>query len=128
MLGITLTVALVVRLGMCGLPERTTWRHIVGVSLLCGMGITVPLLFAHAVFGGASVLFSGAQIGLVIGTVGSAVLGAAVLLAPRRPPRPMPEVAAAVAARATVPSASGVGSAPPATFERKEGRPACEPD
>ena len=128
MLGITLTVALVVRLGMCGLPERTTWRHIVGVSLLCGMGITVPLLFAHAVFGGASVLFSGAQIGLVIGTVGSAVLCAAVLLAPRRPPRPMPEVAAAVAVRATVPSASGVGSAPPATFERKEGRPACEPD
>jgi NhaA family Na+:H+ antiporter len=128
MLGITLTVALVVRLGMCGLPERTTWRHIVGVSLLCGMGLTVPLLFAHAVFVGAPVLFSGAQIGLVMGTVGSAMLGAAVLLAPRRPARPMPEAAVEDPARATVPSVPGVGTAPLATFEPKEGRSACEPD
>jgi Na+:H+ antiporter, NhaA family len=80
MLGITLAVLLLVRLGLCGLPEGTTWRHIVGISLLCGMGITVPLLFAHAVFDGIPDLFSGAQVGLLIGTLGAAVLGAAVLL------------------------------------------------
>jgi NhaA family Na+:H+ antiporter len=83
MLGITLAVLLLVRLRLCGLPEGTTWRHIVGVSLLCGMGITVPLLFAHAVFGGRPNLFSGTQIGLLLGTLGAAVLGAVVLLGAR---------------------------------------------
>jgi NhaA family Na+:H+ antiporter len=91
MLGITLTVLLLVRLRLCGLPEGTTWRHIVGVSLLCGMGITVPLLFAHALFGGRPALFSGAQLGLLLGTLGAAVLGGAVLLGTRHPADPSPQ-------------------------------------
>ncbi len=86
MLGITLAVALVVRVGLCGLPDGTTWRHMVGVSLLCGMGLTVPLLFAQAIFGGAPLLFSGSQVGLLLGTIGAALAGSAVLLrAERRP-------------------------------------------
>jgi NhaA family Na+:H+ antiporter len=98
MVGITVAVVLVVRLGLCGLPEGTTWRHIVGVSLLCGMGITVPLLFAHAVFGAAPTLFTGAQVGLLIGTLGAAVLGSAVLFG----------------ARATVPPVDAAPMVPPA--------------
>jgi Na+:H+ antiporter, NhaA family len=84
--GITLAVAVMVRLGLCGLPEHTTWRHMIGVSLLCGMGITVPLLFAHAVFDQAPILYSGAQIGLILSTVGAALVGAAVLWRARHEP------------------------------------------
>ena len=128
LLGITLTVVLLVRLGMCGLPERTTWRHIIGVSLLCGMGITVPLLFAHAVFGTTPLLFSGAQIGLLLGTLGAAALGGVVLLTSRPVPDPRARAPVDDPARATVPSASGVSTAPVATIDPKEGRTACEPD
>jgi NhaA family Na+:H+ antiporter len=88
MVGITLGAALVIGLGVCRLPQGTTWRHVLGVSLLCGMGMTVPLLFAHAVFGGGTLRFAGAQLGLLIGTVTAAVLGAAVLLGAGRTPPP----------------------------------------
>jgi len=80
MLGITLAVLLLIRLGICDLPEHTSWRQMTGVSLLCGMGITVPLLFAHAVFGGTPTLYAGAQLGLLIGTVLAALLGSFFLL------------------------------------------------
>jgi NhaA family Na+:H+ antiporter len=126
MLGITLAVAALVRLGVCGLPEATTWRHIVGVSLLCGMGITVPLLFAHAVFGGAPALFSGAQLGLVLGTLGAAALGGAVLLVePRRGRSPVPPTAGA--GRATVPAVDPHPCPPAGDHDQKEAGPHANP-
>jgi NhaA family Na+:H+ antiporter len=115
MAGITLGVALMVGLGVCNLPERTTWRHMVGVSLLCGMGITVPLLFAHAVFDDTPLLFAGSQVGLLLGTLAAAVLGSLVLLTIRRP-KPSPE-----ADRATVP-ATKTNRPPPGDLDHpKEG-------
>ena len=104
MAGITLAVAVLVRLGVCGLPVGTTWRHIAGVSLLCGMGITVPLLFAQALFGTTPALFTGAQLGLLVGTVGAAALGGGALFG----------------ARATVPPADAAPTAPAVDHEEKE--------
>lgn len=85
-LGITFAVVLAVRFRLSNLPRGTTWRHMVGISLLCGMGLTVSLLFAHAVFDSTPLLLAGAQIGLLLGTVGAALLGGLVLLTARRPP------------------------------------------
>jgi NhaA family Na+:H+ antiporter len=119
-LGITVAVVLVVRLGLCGLPEQTTWRHMVGVSLLCGMGITVPLLFARAVFGGSSPLYAGAQLGLLLGTLGSAALGGLILLT-GRPGRPGVGPSSPHPGRATVPATRGEPSAPPSDHDPKEG-------
>jgi NhaA family Na+:H+ antiporter len=127
LLGITLAVVLVVRLGLCGLPEQTTWRHMVGVSLLCGMGITVPLLFARAVFGGSSPLYSGAQLGLLFGTLGAAALGGLVLLTGHRS-RPGVGPGSADPSRATVPATKGAPPAPPGDHDSKERPFACEPD
>jgi Na+:H+ antiporter, NhaA family len=116
MVGISLVVALVVRLGLCGLPDRTTWRHMIGVSLLCGMGITVPLLFARAIFGGRPLLFSGSQVGLLLGTIGAAIAGSAVLLR-ARPSTDTPRgPEGAGAPRATV---AAVHASPPVPTEGK---------
>jgi Na+:H+ antiporter, NhaA family len=115
-LGIILVVVLAVRLGLSNLPEETTWRHIVGVSLLCGMGLTVPLLFAHAIFGSSPLLYSGAQIGLLLGTLGAALLGGIVLLTGRRAlprrasPAPLASARATVPAADTPPAPSGDGN------------------
>jgi NhaA family Na+:H+ antiporter len=104
-LGITVGVMLAVRFGLSNLPQGTTWRHMVGVSLLCGMGLTVALLFAHAVFGSSPLLYSGAQIGLLLSTLGAGLLGATVLLAGRRPGEDLDETSRSAAPRATVPAA-----------------------
>jgi NhaA family Na+:H+ antiporter len=113
MLGITLGTFLLIRLGICNLPEATRWRHVVGVSLLCGMGITVPLLFAHSVFGGGSTRYDGAPVGLILGTLAAAILGAAVLLSGRSTAQPD-------IGRDTVPAA-GDPDPEPAHDSHKEG-------
>ncbi len=83
-IGITLAVVLCVRLGISNLPEDTTWRHMIGVALLCGMGLTVSLLFAHAIFDSTPVLYSGAQIGLLLGTVGAGLGGGVISLGTKK--------------------------------------------
>ena len=82
-IGITVAVVLCVRFGISNLPEGTTWRHMIGVALLCGMGLTVALLFAHAVFDTTPLLFSGAKIGLLLGTIGAGLGGGAILWSTR---------------------------------------------
>jgi hypothetical protein len=106
---------------VCNLPERTTWRHIVGVGLLCGMGITVPLLFAHAIFGGTPTLYEGSQIGLLIGTLAAAVLGSVVMISGRRPASAATATPALHPARATVPAAHSTGPASLDPDDPKEG-------
>jgi hypothetical protein len=79
----------------------------VGVSLLCGMGITVPLLFAHAIFGTDPLLFSGSQVGLLLGTLGAALVGSAVLLRPHPPRDGDPRGHAVAEPGLTVPAVQG---------------------
>ena len=78
-IGITLAAAAVVKLGVARLPTEITWAHLAGAAVLCGMGITVPLLFATATFSGHPHLVWAAQTGLLIGTALTFVLGFAVL-------------------------------------------------
>jgi Na+:H+ antiporter, NhaA family len=127
MLGIVVAVVLMVRLGLCGLPEGTTWRHLVGVSLLCGMGITVPLLFAHALFDNVPVIYAGAQIGLLLGTLGAGALGALVLISGRRAAPTLP-TCDREPARATVPATNYAPPAEAGADTPKEDDLACEPD
>jgi NhaA family Na+:H+ antiporter len=128
MLGIVVAVVLLIRFGVCGLPEGTTWRHLVGVSLLCGMGITVPLLFAHAIFGGTSVLYSGAQIGLLLGTLGAGALGTAVLLTVRTRADPARPAGDPEPTRVSVPATNDASPARAGDDTPKEADLACEPD
>jgi NhaA family Na+:H+ antiporter len=81
MIGISAAVVVVIRLGGARLPAGVNGRHMVGAAVLCGMGFTVPLLFAATEFAGAPVLFAGAQAGLLIGTAVTFVVGLAIIVA-----------------------------------------------
>ncbi len=92
-LGITLVSLLAPRLG---LPHGLRPSEILGGSLLCAMGFTIPLLIASRLFGAASATYGAFAAGLDITTVLGGILGVVVLrrVAALNPP---PEAGAAPA-------------------------------
>ncbi|PZW50329.1 sodium/proton antiporter (NhaA family) [Humitalea rosea] len=75
-----------VRLGWASLPARAGWMQLYGVSLLCGIGFTMSLFIGLLAFSGSEALQDEVKIGVLAGSVLSAVVGAAVMCLPRRKP------------------------------------------
>jgi NhaA family Na+:H+ antiporter len=86
--GITLAVLAVVYLGRTALPADVRWSQVVGASVMCGMGFTVPLLFAGVTLRGHPELVAASQLGLLLGTVLALACGATVLVLASRKARP----------------------------------------
>jgi NhaA family Na+:H+ antiporter len=84
MAGISLFTWLAVRTGLGGLPPSTTWRQIVGLSALGGIGFTVSLFITNLAFADRS-LADVARVGIFAGSLLAGVLGSLILLraAPR---------------------------------------------
>ena len=62
------------------LPEGTTWGQIYGVSLLCGIGFTMSLFIGTLAFEhGNFDMLSGVKLGVLVGSVLSALVGLLVL-------------------------------------------------
>jgi NhaA family Na+:H+ antiporter len=62
------------------LPEDTTWGQIYGVALLCGIGFTMSLFIGTLAFEhGNFNLLSGVKLGVLVGSVLSAIAGLLVL-------------------------------------------------
>lgn len=77
--GITLATALVAHFSVADLPSGVRWRQLVGAAALCGMGFTVPLLFAAEAFAGQPRLLAAVRLGLLVGTLVTFAAGALVL-------------------------------------------------
>ncbi len=79
-LGIFGAALLAVTLGLARKPTGATWLEVFGVSVLCGVGFTMSLYIgALAVPDAASALQGQVRLGVVAGTLLSALLGMAVL-------------------------------------------------
>jgi Na+:H+ antiporter, NhaA family len=74
-LGIFGGVAVVTRFGLGQLPAKTTWGQLGGAALLCGIGFTVPLLFADAAFGNQPVYLEATKFALIVASLLCAVVG-----------------------------------------------------
>jgi NhaA family Na+:H+ antiporter len=69
-----------IRLGWASMPEGASTRQIYGVSVLCGIGFTMSLFIGLLAFPGAPALQEGVKLGVLAGSVASAILGAGILL------------------------------------------------
>lgn len=107
LVGITAVTALVVRLGLGRLPGGARWVHIAGVGALCGMGFTVPVLFAESAYRTHPILTESAELGLLVGTVISGALGVVLLARAGRADTGRARAGRAHTGRATVQGASG---------------------
>ncbi len=75
LIGIAGAVAIAVRLGLGALPAETSWRQMIGAALTCGIGFTVPLLFAEQSFGADPALLATTKVGLLLASLLCAIVG-----------------------------------------------------
>jgi NhaA family Na+:H+ antiporter len=72
-----------VRLGIVSLPAGTTWKAFASVCVICGIGFTVSMFIADLSYAGLGVegakLLNEAKLGVLCGSVISAVLGCVLL-------------------------------------------------
>jgi NhaA family Na+:H+ antiporter len=89
-LGLAAGAAIAVRLGLSTLPRGVGWGHMLGVGGLAGIGFTVSLFITGLAFTDEDTI-SAAKLGILVGSVVAAAIGAALLLAVgRRAERPEP--------------------------------------
>ena len=79
-LGILALCWIAVRAGIAALPDGMQWRHLYGVSLLCGIGFTMSLFIASLAYQQGDLAHMGLErLGILIGSVVSGLAGYAVL-------------------------------------------------
>ncbi|REK22145.1 MAG: Na+/H+ antiporter NhaA [Planctomycetota bacterium] len=83
-LGILLLSWLSAKLGLAQLPGGVGWRHVAGGGFLAGIGFTMALFITGLAFTDADLLRS-AKVGVLTGSLISAVLGMAILASAGRP-------------------------------------------
>ncbi|MBC7818925.1 MAG: Na+/H+ antiporter NhaA [Planctomycetaceae bacterium] len=65
--------------GVASLPEGATWRQIVGVSVLCGIGFTMSLFIGNLAFPGREDHLTATKVGILIASLLSGVVGGAMV-------------------------------------------------
>jgi NhaA family Na+:H+ antiporter len=86
-IGVFATVWLCVRLGLSARLKDSGWAQIYGVCLLCGIGFTMSLFISTLAFGDRPELLEAAKLGILAGSLLSAIAGFLVLrFASRRRP------------------------------------------
>ncbi len=78
-IGVFGAIAALVKSGIADAPVNASWRQLWGMSVLCGIGFTMSLFIAALAFGEASLQDSAAKIGILAGSILSALAGWLIL-------------------------------------------------
>ena len=71
-----------IKLGFVQLPQSADWKSFASVCMLCGIGLTVSIFIAdlsYAALGAGTTLLAEAKLGILCGSVISAILGCLLL-------------------------------------------------
>lgn len=77
--GIVLAIFIANLIGFAPRPYGANWPEIWGVSILCGIGFTMSLFIGELAFPGYRLLIDEAKIGILLGSLCSAVVGFTIL-------------------------------------------------
>ena len=77
--GVFASIRLAVALGLGRRPQGVTWLQVYGVAILCGVGFTMSFFIGELAFAD-SILTSGMKIGVLCGSILSALFGFVLLL------------------------------------------------
>ena len=80
LIGVMGTALIAIKFNLVDMPQHATWRHVFGVSLLCGIGFTMSLFVGLLAYPDTVALQDQAKIGVLLGSVISAIAGSIVLL------------------------------------------------
>ena len=83
-IGITLFAWLATRLGVASLPDSATWRGLIGVSCLGGIGFTMSIFIAGLAFPDLPELLDSAKVGILAASLAAGLLGWLLLRGGRR--------------------------------------------
>jgi len=86
-IGIFGTIYVLVKMRICALSDGLTWPQVYGMSLLCGVGFTMALFVGGLAFTGDT-MAAYVRVGVLAGSLLSAVLGCTVLYKVSHPPAP----------------------------------------
>lgn len=78
-IGITLASWVLTKLKVATLPSDVSWKHIIGVGFIAGIGFTVSIFITELAFVGNHSLIDTAKVGIFIASATSAILGSIVL-------------------------------------------------
>ena len=70
-----------VQLGFATLPDRVTWKMIGAAGCLAGIGFTMALFIANLAFTEVPELLPAGKVGILVGSLISAILGSSLLMA-----------------------------------------------
>jgi Na+:H+ antiporter, NhaA family len=73
-----------IRFGWASLPEKASWPQLYGTAVLCGIGFTMSLFIGLLAFPQSAMLQDETKIGVLAGSLVSAIIGAALLAATTR--------------------------------------------
>ena len=68
-----------VKLNLVQLPDNSNWKSFASVCMLCGIGFTVSMFIASLSYGDGSAMLTQAKLGIIIGSVISALLACVLL-------------------------------------------------
>lgn len=77
--GVFGATALCIRLGISPMPSGASWRHVLGVAAMAGIGFTMSIFVTGLAFRAAPELEAAAKIGILGGSLASALVGLGLL-------------------------------------------------